>query len=101
MEIEMLQSVTILSKAAGVVSRIIEEEAVILPLPNTNAPFNRVWSVNATGTFIWNAVDGHRSVEDITNAIIKVFDVNPTVAYSDVLKFLDVLVNEGLLYEAG
>lgn len=47
--------------------------------------------LNATGSRIWELIDGTRGVEEIVTAISEEFDVSRDAAEKDVQEFLDAL----------
>ena len=50
---------------------------------------NSVYTLNETGAFIWEQIDGKRSVEDIITLLTEEYDINKQKAESDVFNFID------------
>ncbi len=73
---------------------ILQEEgdgkAVLVNLDTGNAV-----SLNAVGRFIWNAVDGNISVEEIINKIKQNFFAVPNDIGDDVIKLVNILKLNG------
>ena len=89
----MTDKTSIPSKPASVVSRKIKEEYILVPLSSNIADMDSLYRLNATGAFIWDAIDGHRSISDIAAELAEEFDVEIEKAESDVMDFVNVLEN--------
>ena len=50
---------------------------------------NSVYTLNETGAFIWEQIDGKRSVEEIITALTNVYDIDKQNAESDVNSFVE------------
>lgn len=61
----------------------------MIPLTNDIADMNSLYRMNETGAFIWELIDGQRSISEITGMLTDEFDVEPAVAEYDVLSFFD------------
>jgi len=58
---------------------------------------DHIHSLNATGTVIWNLIDGERSLQAILDAVVAGFEVPPDQARADLLAFVDELAAKGLV----
>jgi hypothetical protein len=73
-------------------SRVFSGEAVVVtPAENMLRMFNTV------GSRIWELADGHRTVDDIVDALVLEYDVSPETARLSVNRFLGELASEGLI----
>ncbi len=90
-----LQTLTPTSRPAHHPQVILQEsgEEAVLILPAQG----KVKVLNATGTFIWEKLDGTRTLEEIAQALSQVYDVPPTEALQDVLAFVAALAERGLV----
>lgn len=79
----------ILSQSASVVTRKTGNEYVLVPITNNIADMNSVYTLNETGAFIWEHIDGKRSIEDIIGALTAEYDINFKNAETDVLSFVE------------
>ena len=86
----------IVTKAPTTASRIIEGEAVILSLDT-----KVLRGLNPVGSRVWELIDGRRSVDEIVGAIVKEFDVEPGQAAEDVGRFVQELLDKGLVTHVG
>lgn len=85
----MISPSSIPTRSAGVVFRKINNEYLLIPLTNDIADMNSLYRMNETGAFIWELIDGQRSISEITGMLTDEFDVEPAVAEYDVLSFFD------------
>jgi hypothetical protein len=56
-----------------------------------------VFSLNAVGAVVWEALDQPRSVEELVERVVTEFEVEPTVALGDVHSFLEQLESKQLV----
>jgi methyltransferase-like protein len=80
---------SILSKSASVVNRKTGNEYVLVPITNNIADMNSVYTLNETGAFIWEQIDGKRSVEEVINALTAEYDIDFKNAEADVFSFVE------------
>ena len=50
---------------------------------------NSVYTLNETGAFIWEQIDGKRNVEEIINELTNEYDIDKQNAESDVFSFIE------------
>jgi Coenzyme PQQ synthesis protein D (PqqD) len=80
---------SILSHSRSVVTRKTGNEYVLVPITNNIADMNSVFTLNETGAFIWELIDGKRNVEEIINKLIIDYDIDKKNAEEDVLSFIE------------
>jgi methyltransferase-like protein len=80
---------SILSQSATVVTRKTGNEYVLVPITNNIADMNSVYTLNETGAFIWEQIDGKRSIEEIIAALTAEYDIDIKNAEEDVLSFVE------------
>ena len=80
---------SILSKSTTVVTRKTGNEYVLVPITNNIADMNSVYTLNETGAFIWEQIDGKRSIEEIITELTNEYDIDKQNAESDVFTFID------------
>ena len=80
---------SVLSQSTSVVTRKTGNEYVLVPITNNIADMNSVYTLNETGAFLWEHIDGKKTVEEIINALISEYDIDKQNAESDVLAFID------------
>lgn len=82
----------ILRKAENVVSRRIDDETVLLNLKS-----NVYYSMDEIGTYIWEKIDGVKSMADIADDMRKEYEVGEGEPEKSVRAFIDDLKKEKLL----
>lgn len=87
-----MQLTDVLAHTPGVVSRLIDQEAVLV-YPQQG----RVRVLNAVGARLWALADGRRSIADLVDTIVAEYDVAEERARADVLAFCADLVRRGVL----
>jgi methyltransferase-like protein len=80
---------SILSHSPSIVTRKTGNEYVLVPITNNIADMNSVYTLNETGAFIWEQINGIRNVEEIIEALILEYEIDSTTATEDVFSFID------------
>jgi len=80
---------TILSHSKSIVTTRTGNEYILVPIANNIADMNSMYTLNETGAFIWERINGENSVEDIINEMMKEYDVVFEIASNDVFSFID------------
>ncbi|MBN1996277.1 SynChlorMet cassette protein ScmD [candidate division KSB1 bacterium] len=52
-------------------------------------------ALNPISVFVWKRLDGHHSVDDIMSELVKSCDDVPENAQTEVIKFIDELLEQG------
>ena len=79
-------------QAPNAVSETVDGQAVIINLQR-----GTYVSLNETGSFLWDRLDGETSLESIAQALAEDYDVDIAVTRSDVLALARDLLSEGLI----
>ena len=90
---------SILSHSKSVVTTKTGNDYVIVPLANNIADMTSLYTLNETGAFIWEKIDGKRTVGEIIRSLTEEFDVDNETASDDVFSFINemskyLVVNE-------
>ncbi len=90
---------SIISRSPSVVTRKTGNEYVLVPIANNIADMNSVYTLNDTGAFIWEHIDGRRTVEEIVSALTAEYNIDFDAAGEDVLSFIEnmgkyLIINE-------
>jgi hypothetical protein len=80
---------SVLSHSPSVVTRKTGNEYVLVPIANNIADMNSVYTLNETGAFIWEQIDGKKTVEEIIAALTAEYDIDNKIAEADVLLFIE------------
>ena len=80
-----------------VVSRVVAGEHILVPLASRGVDIDSIFNLNGTGTFIWERIDGVRTVEEIADQIAGEFQVSREQASADCRDFLSQLLEVGAI----
>ena len=80
---------SVLSRSDTVVTRKTGNEYVLVPITDNIADMNSVYTLNETGAFIWEQIDGKRNIDEIIAALTAEYDIEKQYAESDVVTFVD------------
>jgi len=84
---------SILSQSQSIVTRKTGNEYVLVPITNNIADMNSVYTLNETGAFIWEQIDGKKDVEEIISALTEEYNIDFDSAKEDVFSFIENLNN--------
>lgn len=76
------------AKKSQFATRNVGTELVLVPLKNNVADMNALYTMNETGSFIWDHIDGTNTEEAIVLALKAEFEVEETEARRDLEGFL-------------
>lgn len=74
-------------RSPRIVARKTGDEYVLVPVSDSIADMRSVYTLNMTGAFIWERLDGIKTVKDIIAEVEGEFDVDGKRALDDVLSF--------------
>ncbi len=80
-----------------IVHRKIAGETILVPIRGSLADMQKIFSLNPVGEFIWDELDGARSLREISAGIQAAFDVTEEEANADLEAFVAELLREGLI----
>jgi len=84
---------SVFSHSTGIVTRKTGDEYVLIPVANNIADMNSVYTLNESGAFIWELIDGKRNVEMIINTLTEEYDIDFDSASKDVFSFINNMSN--------
>jgi hypothetical protein len=76
------------SHSPSVVARKTGNEYVLVPVTGNIADMDSVYTLNETGAFIWEQIDGKSSLEEIAVKVKAEFEVDEDIAIADVMNFV-------------
>ena len=80
---------SIVSRSPSIVTRKTGNEYVLVPITNNIADMNSVYTLNDTGAFIWEQINGIRNVEEIISVLTAEYDIDEKNAEADVFLFIE------------
>ncbi len=84
---------------SDVISRKIAGELFLVPIKGKIADMENLFALTAVAEYIWEKLDGRKSLNEILNDVVDHFDVEPKQAESDIWEFITELVGSGLITE--
>ncbi|MEM1128003.1 MAG: PqqD family protein [Bacteroidota bacterium] len=87
-----IQSTSVFEIAQGVMSTGLDEEVVLLDVDS-----GRYFALNELGAFVWNLLDGHRSVQAVHAAIQEAYEVDAETSRPDLHALLRDLQRRSLI----
>jgi hypothetical protein len=91
--------IRIFERPKNIVSRSIAGELFLVPVAGKLADMQRMFALTAVAEFIWERLDGRRSLSDIRNDVLACFDSDKEQVDADIRAFVTELIREGLLKE--
>lgn len=82
---------SVLSHSPTIVTRKTGSEYVLVPVSNNIAEMDSVYTLNETGAFIWEQIDGKRTIKELIEAMISEYDIDEETAMKDVFSFIENL----------
>jgi ABC-type sulfate transport system substrate-binding protein len=77
--------------------RVIDNEAVIIPLDEQTSESEKINFLNETGTKIWELIDGKNTIKDIVEKILEEYDIDEKEAEKEVISFVNKLEKKNLV----
>jgi len=84
-------------KKDDIVHRRVAGETILVPIRGRLADMQKIFALNPVGEFIWDEIDGSRSLQQISEDIQSLFDVTREEANADLEAFVAELFKEGLI----
>lgn len=71
------------------ISRVVNEELVLVPLTGNIARMNEMFTLNETARFIWENVQENMVMDDMIALLTAEYDIDADLAERDILGFLE------------
>lgn len=81
----------------GFVLRNVGGHSIVVPVGVQTVDFNCMITLNDTGAFLWEQLQEERTAQELTDALLGEYEVEPTVAAADVARFIEKLEEAELL----
>jgi len=66
-----------LHKNPNFVTRVIDEEPILIPLLRTSDEIDYIYTLNSSARQVWDLIDGKRTVVQIKERLLEKFDSSP------------------------
>ena len=90
-----------LKQTDGVVLRPVAGEYMLVPTVTREVDLDSLFLLNATGAFIWEQMEGPRSVAELGTAVAEKFAIEPARATADAEAFMTSLLARNLAKRIG
>ena len=74
-----------------IVCRKIEDETIFVPIKDNVGDMGCIYTVNKMGSFIWENLDGEKTLDDILSLITEEFEISTREAQEDLNEFISEL----------
>jgi len=78
----------ILRKSKDMVTRVIDDETMLLPIYKTSEEINCIYTLNKIASQVWELIDGKRTIGEIKEIILEGFDATSEEVDKEMTKFL-------------
>lgn len=95
-----VQPTDVFRYADNIVTRKVMDETLLVPISGQLASMDNLYTLNETGAFIWQALDGVRSLAEIGKMLEQQYDAPAEVIAADVLEIAEGLAGAGLIVTA-
>ena len=91
----------VFEKNPDIVYRIIADEAVLVPTTGEMQEAGKLFTLNETGAFIWETIDGQREMGEVLWRLMEEYGVAEATARRDLENLVQKLKKVGALAESG
>ncbi len=88
-------------KNPDVVYRVIAGEAILIPITRETQGAGRMLTLNETGAFIWERLDGKRRLGEFLKELRDEYEVEEATARRDLLEMISELEKSGAIRPQG
>ena len=89
----------VFARNEGTVSRSVAEEKLVIPVRGKLADLQKIFALNPVADFIWEQLDGKKSLSEICSAITASFEVETEQASRDLCELIEDLLSNDLVIE--
>ena len=79
---------TVIKKNPRIVARRSGDEYILVPITDNVANMEAVYTMNETAAFIWDNIDGKKSLEELAAAVSGEYDTDIATALNDVVELI-------------
>jgi len=87
----MQQIDQVFQKNENFVFRQIDDETILVPIKDNVGDMGAIYNLNEVGAFVWEHLDGEKTLFDIKNMVAGEFEVSLEDAESDLIEFVNNL----------
>ena len=83
-----MQETKVLRKNKNMVTRVIDDETILLPIYKTSDEINCIYTLNKTASRVWEMLDGKRTLGAIKKELLREFDTTTEELDKEMRKLL-------------
>ncbi|MGD0304991.1 MAG: PqqD family protein [Candidatus Acidiferrales bacterium] len=87
-------------RSSNVVSRVVADEAIVIPIRRGAADMDSIFTFNEAGTKLWSLISDGQSSQALAAHLEAEYGLSPEQAAKDAAAFLSDLKQEGLVEPA-
>jgi Coenzyme PQQ synthesis protein D (PqqD) len=84
-------------RSSNVVSRVVADEAIVIPIRRGAADMDSIFTFNESGTKLWSLITEGQSAEALAAHLQSEYGLSPEQATADAVAFMSDLKQEGLV----
>lgn len=88
---------TKIQKSPNVVSRVVADEAIVVPIRRGAADMDSIYTFNDSGSLLWTLIEAGRSAEDLAAHLQAEYGISAEQAAADTDSFIEELREAGLI----
>ena len=88
---------SIYRQTENIVTRKVMDETLLVPVSGDIASMDEIYTLNETGAFVWQALDGSRTLGEIGQQLEQEYDAEQSVIATDMLEIIKGLEEAGLV----
>jgi len=74
-------------KNESLVFRKIEAETILVPIKDNVGAMGSIYNLNDVGAFVWEQIDGVKSLQDIKDRLLAEYEVSSREAEDDLFEY--------------
>jgi hypothetical protein len=86
-----------IQRSQNVVSRVVADEAIVVPIRRGAADMDSIFTFNETGTMLWAMIEAKRNAAELAAHLQTEYGLSAEEAAADIEKFLADLSEAGLV----
>jgi hypothetical protein len=86
-------------RGKDIISRNIAGETILVPIRGNLADMQHIFTLNPVGVYIWEQLEGEKPLAAILESLLEHFEASREQATTDMLEFIDKVVETGLVTE--
>jgi coenzyme PQQ biosynthesis protein PqqD len=92
-----VQLAGVFKQGDNIVTRKVMDETLLVPISGDLASMDELYALNDTGAFIWQALDGTRTLAEIGQQLGQEYDAPQSEIEADVIEIMNELAEVGLI----